>query len=70
MSNAIPWPEAKSLKNGLCGFCDYVRAHEREAMVARGQGPGRERLLHNNNNNYIIYINEIAGGSVARGGIA
>ena len=70
MPNEIQWPKVKPLKSGFCGFCDYVRARERDTLAARGGRKGGGSPLHNNNNNYIIYINEIAEGSVALRGIA
>lgn len=70
MLNAIRWPKVKSLKNDICGFCDYVRAHEQDALAEWGVRTGGGSPQHNNNNNYIIYINKMSGGSVAHRGIA
>ena len=70
MSNAMRHPSAKALKNGHCAFCAYVRGREGENPSRTYGAQGKNPLIHNNNNIYYIYINDVGESCVMIPGIA
>lgn len=61
---------AKLLKSCFCGFRSYVRGHVGETPPYTRKASGGDPPIRNNKYNNNIYINEVAGGSVASGRVA
>jgi len=59
MRNVIQPPSPKSLKEGFCVFCVFVRGHRGETFPRMRMGSEKYPPVHNNKNNNNIYINEI-----------
>lgn len=68
--NEKPWQPAKSLKNGFCGFCAFVRGHRGDTSPYTRMDQERDNPIHNNKYNNNIYIIGLARGSVLCGGVA
>ena len=70
MGNEIQPGNPNPLIMGFCGFCYFVRGREGKTSPHACTGAGGNVPIHKNKNNKNIYINKIAGGSVAPGGIS